>query len=217
MSSVLNRFVRSLVRVAPLCLAAAMWSAGGASAADLSGMTYQPAPVQTTPTLPYDRFEIRFGALAHGVGGREQGSVDINGEFVTPRLPLGVSGWASYLVPRIHVGGEANLNGRTSFAYTGALWTWPIWGGVSLEAFVGPAVHNGSLVPGPKQGGLGCPVLFHAGASVSYQITDHWSVIGTFSHLSNGRELFGISCGSNQGTGGNQGLNNYGLKIGYSF
>jgi len=200
----------------PLCVTAALYASAG-SAADFSAASYQPAPVQAVPLLPYDRFELRFGAYAHGVGGREQGSADVNGEFVTPRLPLGVSGWASYLVPRIQVGGQANLSGRTSFAYTGALWTWPVWGGISLEAFVGPAVHNGSLVPGPKEGGLGCPVLYHAGASVSYQITDHWSVIATFSHLSNGREIFNTDCSTNQVRGGNQGLNNYGLRIGYAF
>jgi len=42
-------------------------------------------------------------------------------------------------------------------------------------------------------------------------------VLATFEHLSNGRGIFGINCGTNQGGGGNQGLNNYGISVGYAF
>jgi hypothetical protein len=214
---VLNRFVRSVRRVAAVCVAAGLPCAGMAVAADFAAAPYGAAPVQAVPVLPYDRFEARFGAFGHGVGSREDGTADLNVEFVTPRLSLGVTGWASYLIPRVHVGGQANLGNRTSFVYTGALWTFPIWGGLSAEIFAGPALHNGVYLPTNNRAGLGCPVLFHAGASLAYQLTDRWSVIGTFSHLSNGRELFGISCQTNQGRGGNQGLNNYGVRVGYSF
>jgi len=66
--------------------------------------------------------------------------------------------------------------------------------------------------------GLGCPLLFHAGVSVGVPITEHWSVLGSFEHLSNGKSLFGLDCGTNQSaTGSNQGLNNYGLSVGYAF
>jgi lipid A 3-O-deacylase len=107
-----------------------------------------------------------------------------------------------------------NTSDRTSFAYTGALWTIPVWDRFFVEAFIGPAVHNGSLGPTATLSGLGCPVLFHAGGSVGYQLTPNLSVIGTFQHLSNGRTLFGVQCGTNLR---NQGLNDYGLRIGYSF
>jgi hypothetical protein len=87
-----------------------------------------------------------------------------------------------------------------------------------VEAYVGPAAHNGSLTVTPQLAGLGCDTLFHAGASVGYRFDDHWSVLGTFEHLSNGKTLFGIDCGTNQAaTGSNQGLNNYGLRVGYAF
>jgi hypothetical protein len=43
-------------------------------------------------------------------------------------------------------------------------------------------------------------------------------VLGSFEHLSNGKSLFGLDCGTNQSaTGSNQGLNNYGLSVGYAF
>ena len=48
-------------------------------------------------------------------------------------------------------------------------------------------------------------------------INDQWNVTGTFEHLSNGRTVFGIQCGTNLLPGRNQGLNNYGIRVGYSF
>jgi hypothetical protein len=49
-------------------------------------------------------------------------------------------------------------------------------------------------------------------ASFGVPINDDWTVLGTFKHLSNGRE-FGVNCGTNQARpGGNQGLNNYGIS-----
>ena len=41
--------------------------------------------------------------------------------------------------------------------------------------------------------------------------------MGTFEHVSNGREAFGTNCGTNTLQGGNQGLNNYGARVGYTF
>ena len=67
----------------------------------------------------------------------------------------------------------------------------------------------------PTLVGLGCPLLFHAGASLGVPITAHWRVLGTFEHLSNGKP-FGVDCGTNQREG-NQGLNNYGVSVGYAF
>jgi hypothetical protein len=66
-------------------------------------------------------------------------------------------------------------------------------------------VDGGSLAPTPTLVGLGCPLLFHAGASFGVPITEHWRVLGTFEHLSNGKPL-GVDCGTNQRPGGNQGL-----------
>jgi lipid A 3-O-deacylase len=184
-----------------------------ARAADMYWPT-GPAPVLD----PANLFEARFGVFAHGVGSVEEGTVDLNGSIVTPRILPGVTGAWSFLVPRVHFGGAANLSDRTSFVYTGAVWTIPVWDRVFAEAYVGPAVHNGSLGPTSTLAGLGCPVLFHAGASLGYRFTERWSVMGTFEHLSNGKTLFGVNCGTNlAATGSNQGLNNYGVRVGYGF
>jgi lipid A 3-O-deacylase len=200
--------------LALVCAVAALFSARSAGAADWS--PFSPVPMVVDPA---DRFEVRFGAFAHGVGSVEQGTVDINGELVSPRLSFGmVTGPWAFLIPRLHAGGSWNTSNRTSFVYTGALWTIPVWDRMFVEAYVGPAAHNGSLTVTPQLAGLGCDTLFHAGASVGYRFDDHWSVLGTFEHLSNGKTLFGIDCGTNQAaTGSNQGLNNYGLRVGYAF
>jgi lipid A 3-O-deacylase len=160
------------------------------------------------------QFEARFGVFDHGVGSAERNTVDINGSFVTPRLNVGVPGYWAYLLPRFQLGGAANLAGRTSFGYADVLLTLPTTKWLFLEPFLGGATHDGSLTP--TLVGLGCPLLFHAGASFGVPITAHWRVLGTFEHLSNGKP-FGVDCGTNQRAGGNQGLNNYGVSVGYAF
>jgi hypothetical protein len=184
-----------------------------AGAAIPAGSLDQPAPMLG----PGDRFEARFGPFYHGVGSSEKNTFDLNGSILTPRLNLGVPGYWAFFLPRFQLGGAVNLEGRTSFAYADVAFTLPITHWLFFEPFIGGAVHDGSLTPTPTQAGLGCPLLFHAGVSLGVPITEHWSVLGTFEHLSNGRGIFGVNCGTNEVPGGNQGLNNYGLSIGYAF
>jgi lipid A 3-O-deacylase len=176
---------------------------------------YTPAAPQTP--APGDSFEARFGAFYHGVGSVEQNTYDLSGALVSPRLNFGLQGYWAYLLPRFDVGGSYNTGGRTSFAYVDMLLTLPITSWLFFEPFLGGAVHNGSLTPTPTFSGLGCPLLFHAGWSFGFPITEHWSALATFEHLSNGKGIFGTNCGTNQVAGTNQGLNNYGIRIGYSF
>ncbi len=177
-------------------------------------VAYNPVP---PPYVPGNQFEARFGPYLAGVGSVEQGTVDLNGSFLTPRLNVGLPGYWAYALPRLRVGGAVNLSGRTSFAYADIAFTLPVTSWFFFEPFIGGAVHNGSLTPTPTLAGLGCPYLFHAGFTGGFPITEHWSVLGTFEHLSNGRGIFGINCGTNQVAGGNQGLNNYGISVGYAF
>jgi lipid A 3-O-deacylase len=180
-----------------------------------------PAPPLTRPAFdlidPY-RIEVRFGGFLHGVGGNEKGTYDLNPEFVFPRLPLFQTQWWNVFVPRPHIGGMVNLEGRTSAFYAGALWTFPLPYRTFFELFVDGAIHNGvenDALPG--RSGLGCPALFHVGGSLGYAITEHWSAMLTFDHLSNGHVIFGIACAGNPGSTSNPGLNNWGGKIGYAF
>ena len=80
------------------------------------------------------------------------------------------------------------------------------------------AIHNGvetNALPGNS--GLGCPALCHVGGSLGYAITEHWTAMATFDHLSNGHYIFGINCSGNIGPTPNPGINNWGGKIGYAF
>jgi hypothetical protein len=166
---------------------------------------------------PY-RTEIRLGGFFHGVGGAEKGTYDINPEFVFPRLPLFQTQWWNVFVPRPHVGVLANLEGRTSSFYAGALWSFPLPFRTFFELFVDGSIHNGvQNNPLPGHSGLGCPALFHVGGSLGYAITDHWTAMVTFDHLSNGHYIFGINCAGNTGPTPNPGVNDWGAKIGYAF
>lgn len=193
-----------------LALAVAAWIPI-AAAADLEVAAASPDPARPTIAIDPYRYDVRFGAFAHGIGGVEHNTVDINAEFVFPRLPFGQSEWWSFAVPRPHVGGLGNVSGRTSAVYAGALWTVPLIERVFGEAFLDGAVHDGSLTGGPDEAALGCRALFHAGFSLGYAITTEWSAMVTFDHLSNGKSLFDTPCDRNQG------LNNYGVRFGYAF
>jgi Lipid A 3-O-deacylase (PagL) len=208
----------------PVVALAVMLSLELAHGADLL-----PAPPPAVPAAPplarpgpefYDpyRMELRLGGFLHGVGGVEKGTYDLNPEFVFPRLPLFANQWWNVFVPRPHVGALANLEGRTSAFYAGALWSFPLPYRTFFELFVDGAVHNGVENNAPLgHATLGCPALFHVGGSFGYAITEHWSAMLTFDHLSNGHVVFGINCAGNPGPTPNPGLNNWGAKIGYSF
>lgn len=203
---------------------AVLVSFGPAFGADLPSA---PAPAYIPPTAPatvqpmvYDPegFEFRFGAFAHGVGGAEQGTYDLNGEFVTPRLPFFEDSWWSVFMPRANVGGLLNLEGRTSAVYAGALWTIPLPHHFFAEAFLDADLHNGYLNnPPPGHSGLGCRYMFHDGGSLGYKLSRHWSVMATFDHQSNGHGIFGTSCDGMGSNTRNPGINDYGLRFGYTF
>ena len=165
-----------------------------------------------TEKLYREHYEVRVGAFAHAVGSVEQNTVDLNGEFVF--ADFWPKSWASptwrFLLPRLHVGVMGNTGGKTSYGYVGGLWTGDLTRQFFIEGFVGGALHDGSLTGSPTQVALGCSLLFHVGGNIGYRITDHWSVMGTFDLLSNGNAVL-HACGRNQG------INNYGARIGYSF
>jgi hypothetical protein len=185
-------------------------------------------PAVYAPAAPYiadpgNSFEARFGAYLHGVGSRENDTYDVSASLVTPRLNFfGVTGLWAYAIPRLQLGGNVNTADRTSFAYLDIVLTVPITHWLFFEPYIGGAIHDHGDLGSSTTSDLGCTELFHAGVSFGVPIDQHWRVIGTFEHLSNGKGVFGINCGTNQTGaspwgGGNQGLNNYGIRVGYAF
>lgn len=219
--------------IAFVALAAAIACVAAASSAMSADVTLPAAPavapLPQPPSLdsydsdPGNTFEARFGEFVHGIGSVERYTPDISAAIVTPRLNvfhLDGTYWL-WLIPRAQVGGNLNVAGRTSFAYLDAVWTMPIGSRLFVEPFLGGAVHDGGLLGTAQLADLGCRELFHAGASVGVRLSARWRLMGTFEHLSNGERVFDTNCGTNRpglGTGGgNQGLNNYGLRFGYAF
>jgi lipid A 3-O-deacylase len=166
----------------------------------------------STPAAPqlYDptKFEIRGGYLISPFG-PEEGISDVTGALVLPKV-ISLSGWQDLLVPRIRVGGVGNLGGRTSYAYADALWT-ANFNRAFAELFFGGLVHNGPLFASANNStSLGCRELYHMGVDVGYRFDQHWSVIATFEHGSNGEPVWS-DCHANRG------LNVTGVSLGYSF
>jgi lipid A 3-O-deacylase len=185
---------------------------GTLRAADLSTQPSDGAPSALwplpTPAGEADSFEARLGAFAHSVGATEAGSVDANVELLLPRLPNNLPDQYKFLVPRPQFGAMINTDGKTSYGYAGVVWTLNILPQFFLEPMFGGAVHDGNATatPVPDENTLGCRVLFHTGLSGGYRLTDRWTALLTWDHISNGH-----LCDHNAG------MNDYGLKIGYSF
>jgi hypothetical protein len=169
-------------------------------------------PGLTQEAAPYwKQYEARIGVMAHGLWGPEAYSTTINGEFIFPRTEfLTIAPEWRWMIPRIHIGGMLNTAGKTNYAYVGALWTYDLTQRFFVEAALGGAVHDGSLLGAPGRSGLGCRFAYHLAASIGYRFAPNWSVMATLDHISNGTGTFS-NCERNQA------INELGVRVGYSF
>jgi len=190
-------------------LAVAVSASTIAQAADLPATLATPAPVATVPLYDPTKYQIRGGFLASPFG-PERGSADGTVALVFPKFVI-LPGWEDLLVPRLRIGGVANFDGKTSYAYIDGLWT-VNFNRAFAEVFFGGLVHNGPLENpvNVTANALGCRELYHLGAGVGYRFDQHWSVTATFEHGSNGEPLLS-NCPVNRG------LNVTGLALGYAF
>jgi opacity protein-like surface antigen len=185
-----------------------------AQAADLPSPAAPSTPIFSAPAASgalYDptKFEIRGGYL-NAPFGTETGTSDVTAALVFPKF-VNLPGWQDLLIPRLRIGGVANLSGGTSYVYADGLWT-ANYDRVFAEIFFGGLVHNGPLTNYVDNNAtaLGCRELYHLGADLGYRIDQHWSVIATFEHGSNGEPVLS-NCPQNRG------LNVAGVSIGYAF
>lgn len=180
---------------------------GSAGAADVAGPTSYAPPLQPMSFVS----ELRIGASAQDPWSPEKGSANLTGEVLFAKPFTTADLFTSYFVPRPHLGGSLNLDGKTSFAYAGLSWTVDITQRVFVEASVGGALHSGNtqsnaaLVPLDRTA-LGCSPLFRESGSVGYRLSRNWSVMATIEHLSNAG-----ACSQNRG------LTNVGARLGYTF
>jgi opacity protein-like surface antigen len=180
-----------------------------AQAADLQPPDTPSTPGTSVPLYDPTKFEIRGGFFASPFG-IEQGTTDVSAALVFPKV-VSLPGWQDLLIPRLRIGGVANLGGRTSYAYADGLWT-VYFDRAFAEVFFGGLVHNGPLENRVDENAtaLGCRELYHLGADLGYRFDQHWSVIVTFEHGSDGEPVLS-RCPQNRG------LNVAGVALGYSF
>jgi len=172
-----------------------------AHAADLA--TVQPAPLPPMASDPLVD-ELRLGVFAHDPSSPESGSADLNLEALFAK-PWGTD--AEWWLPRPHVGATINFEGKTSTVYAGATWQYNITDWAFLEATFGGSVNNGETSNNDRDmNALGCHVLFRESASVGFNLTESWRIMGTIEHNSNA----GL-CDFNRG------LTNAGVRLGYKF
>jgi opacity protein-like surface antigen len=192
-----------------LTLALALSASALAQAADLPLPNVTPTPAASVPLYDPAKFEIR-GALLESPFGVEQGTADVSAALVFPKI-FSLPGWQDFFIPRLRVGGVANLGGRTSYAYADGLWTLNV-DRVFAELFFGGLVHDGPLQNHVDENAtaLGCRELYHMGADLGYRFDQHWSVIATYEHGSDGEPVMS-HCPQNRG------LNIAGVALGYSF
>jgi lipid A 3-O-deacylase len=189
-------------------LALALTASVSAQAADLPSPAI-PLTAEPLPLFDPTKFEIRGGFLVAPFG-TEEGTSDATGVVVFPKF-VRLPGWDDLLVPRLRIGGVANLGGGTSYGYLDALWT-VNFNRMFVEGFFGGLVHDGPLVNhlSDTASALGCRELYHFGADLGYRFDQHWSVMVTFEHGSNGAPTW-------SGCSQNRGLNVAGVSVGYSF
>ena len=166
--------------------------------------------------------EIRLGVMAENVcvldcdnANKEPGPA-INGDilFNSPNFLKII--WS----PKPYVMGSANLQGDTSFGGVGLHWSFPIAKKWAFEPSFGYVIHDGVLESPYPQGDprgdayteehvlLGSRDLFRTTFGIHREINDTWGVELMYEHLSHGQVL---------GNGRNQGLDNIGLRVSYSF
>lgn len=180
----------------------------GAVAADARRSASTPYPANSQPSL-LSEFRIGFSAQdPWGPEGRD-GSANLTGEILFAKPFTASDLFTSYFIPRPHIGGSVNFDGRTSFAYAGLTWTVDITPSLFVEGSFGGAFHNGEKEAfgiSAHHQSLGCSPLFRESGSVGVRLSANWSVMATIEHLSNAG-----ACSENRG------LTNIGARVGYTF
>ncbi len=150
--------------------------------------------------------EVRLGFLVHDQGvasHNKEGGYDGNFEvlFTSPDFLDLI--WA----PRPHFGGSVNSQGDTSQVYLGLTWEWEFLKGAFFDFSFGGAYHTGEKTTDDRdKKELGCSVLFRESIDLGYRFAGHHGVSLFLDHISNAK-----LCSENEG------LENFGLRYGYTF
>jgi hypothetical protein len=116
--------------------------------------------------------------------------------------------------PQIEFGAHISTIGRASLAHLGLNWRTQLFDTpVFIDGVFGVAVTNSKLAnTTPPERDVGCPGLLYFGADLGYQIDQHWSIMGSIYHASHAS-----LCNLFIPDAKNDGLNGFGVKVGYKF
>ena len=166
--------------------------------------------------------EVHVGVMAHNIcvtncknADKEDGpNVEFQVSFDSPSF----LSWAG--APQPYVVASVNTAGETSFGGVGLEWRWDFAEGWALEPGVGYVIHNGE-VDNPYANGtpeaaafaeehvlLGSEDLFRTSLGLTRDFEGPFEAQVFFSHLSHGQIL---------GSGRNQGMDQFGVRVGYQF
>jgi lipid A 3-O-deacylase len=162
-------------------------------------------------TMSRPDFEIRAGVLAHSLLHNKEQSVDANLEVLGLRLGTQTGNWLQDFVlrPRFHAGVNYNFSRFRDQAYFGLTWDLALTDRLYFEFSFGGMVHNGSLgrpVEDFSRLSLGCGLLFRESVALGYRLTERLNIQVMMEHSSNAGLCFR-----------NVGINNAGVRLGYSF
>ncbi len=166
--------------------------------------------------------QVRVGVLAHNVcitncknADKEDGPVvDMQVNFHSPAFMH----WAGS--PQPYISATPNVSGDTSFAALGLEWRWEFIAGWALTPSFGYAVHDGETKNAFANGDpratafaaehvlYGSRDLFRNAIGLQRELGDKWSAEAYVVHYSHGQIL---------GNGRNQGTDQAGVRIGYTF
>jgi hypothetical protein len=112
--------------------------------------------------------------------------------------------------PRPEVGVTINTDNRDSLAHLGLTWQLPVFETpFYLEGTFGAAIHNGYLTNSPdntRRHNFGCRVNFYERFGVGANLSESMTATVTYEHTSNAQ-----LCDDNQG------LSNFGVRLGWKF
>jgi len=166
--------------------------------------------------------EVRIGVMQHNVciagcdNGNKEDGPNVAGEIVLASPdPLNII-WR----PRPYLVASVNTAGDTSFGGLGLYWNWGVAEAWSLEPGLGYVLHDGELTfPFPQGDPRNDPVsattvffgsrdLFRTSLALNRDFGDRWGAQLTYEHLSHGQIL---------GSGRNQGIDNFGVRVRYRY